>query len=104
MSVKWRENLDEEGKCGVLFVDLPKVFSLLRDFLLANLNAYGFDYTYIKLVSSFLSNRKYGTKINSSFSNWEDLLIDVPQKSQSWDFFYLTYRYAILFCSWLNLI
>ena len=43
------------------------------------LNAYGFDYTYLKLILSFLSNRKYRTKINSSFSEWEHLVIVVTQ-------------------------
>ena len=35
----------------------------------------------VKLISSFLSNRKCRTKINSSFSEWEHLLIGVPQGS-----------------------
>ena len=43
------------------------------------LNAYGFDYKYLKLILSFLSNTKYRTKINSSFSEREHLLIVVPQ-------------------------
>ena len=45
------------------------------------LNAYGFDYKYLKLILSFLSNTKYRTKINSSFSEREHLLIVVPQGS-----------------------
>lgn len=49
----------------VLIVDLPKVYSLLRNFLLAKLNTYEFDYTSIKLISSFLSNTKYRTKYNN---------------------------------------
>ena len=69
MFKKWRENLDKEGECGALFVDLSKAFDCLQhDLLLAKLNAYGFDYKSLKLISSFLSNRKYRTKINSSFS------------------------------------
>ena len=34
-----------------------------------------------KLISSFLSNRKYRTKINSSFSEQKHLLIGLPQGS-----------------------
>ena len=45
------------------------------------LNAYGFDYKYLKLILSFLSNTKYRKKINSSFSEREHLLIVVPQGS-----------------------
>ena len=66
---KRKKNLDKRGECGALFVDSSKVFDCLQhDLLLAKLNALGFDYKSLKLGSSFLSNRKYGTKIDSSFS------------------------------------
>ena len=48
---------------------------------LTKLNAYEFDYKSITPISSFLSNRTYRTKLNSSFSIWEDLLIGVTQGS-----------------------
>ena len=67
MFQKWKENLDKGGECGALFVDSSKAFDCLQhDLLLAKLNAHGFDYKSLKLTSSFLSNRKYRTKINSS--------------------------------------
>ena len=76
------KNLDKGGECGPLFVDLSKSFDCLQhDLLLAKLNADGFDYKSLKLISSFLSNRKYRTKINSSFSEWKHLLIGTPQVS-----------------------
>ena len=79
---KWKKNLDKGGECGALFVDLSKALDCLQhDLLLAKLNAYGFDYKSLKLISSFLSNRKYRTKINSSFSEWKHLLIGIPQRS-----------------------
>ena len=79
---KRKKNLDKGGECGALFVDLSKAFDCLQhDLLLAKLNAYGFDYKSLKLISSFLSNRKYRTKINSSFSEWKHLLIGIPQGS-----------------------
>ena len=79
MFEKWNENLDKGKECGALCVDLSKAFDCLQhDLLLANLNAYGFDYKSLKLISSFLRNRKYRTKINSSFSEWKHLLIGVP--------------------------
>ena len=82
MFEKWKENLDKGAECGSLFVDLPKAFYCLQhDLLLAKLNVYGFDYKCLKLISSFLSNRKYRTKINSSFSEWNHLLIGIPQGS-----------------------
>ena len=80
---KWKENLDKGGECVALFVDLSKAFDCLQhNLLLAKLNAYGFDYkSLIKLISSFLSNRKYRTKINSSFNKCKHLFIGVPQGS-----------------------
>ena len=48
---------------------------------MAKLNAHGFSYTSIKLISSVLSGRRYRTKINSAYSDWEDLLIGVSQGS-----------------------
>ena len=65
-----------------VFMDLSNAFDCLQhDLLLAKLNVDGFDYKSLKLTSSFLSNRKYGTKVNSSFSEWKHLLIGVPQGS-----------------------
>ena len=82
MFEKWKKNLDEGGECGALFVDLSKAFDCLQhDLLLAQLNAHGFDYKSLELISSFLSNRKHRTKINSSFSEWKHFLIGVPQES-----------------------
>ena len=60
---------------------LIAMFEKWNDLLLGQLNAYGFDYKSLKLISSFLSNRKYRTKINSSFSEWKHLFISVPQGS-----------------------
>ena len=75
---KWKENLDKGGE----YRDLSKAFDCLQDdLLLAKLNAYGFDYKFIKLVSSFLSSRKYRTKINSHFNKWKHLIIAVTQGS-----------------------
>ena len=65
--------------CGASFTDLSKAFdSLQHDLSLTKLNAYAFNYTSIKLISSFQSRRRYRTKINSAYSDWGDLLIDVP--------------------------
>ena len=82
MFEKLKKYLDKGRECGASFVDLSKAFDCLpHDLLLAKLNAYGFDYKSLKLISSFLSNRKYRTKTNSSFSEWKHLLIGVPQVS-----------------------
>ena len=61
---------------------MPKAFDCLpHDLLLAKLNAYGFSLPALRLVQSYLSNRKQRTKINSEFSSWEETLFGVPQGS-----------------------
>ena len=76
---KWKENLDKGGKCSALFIVLPKAFDCLQHELL--LDAYGFYCKSLKLISSFLSQKKHRTKINSSVSEWKHLIIGVPQGS-----------------------
>ena len=64
---RWRETLKRkvimEGKCD-LFVDLPEICdALLHDLLLAKQEAYKFRYSFLKLISSFLSKRNTGQKL-----------------------------------------
>ena len=82
MIEKWRRNLDQGGICGALFTDLSKAFDcLVLDFLIAKLEAYNFTYESLKLLNSYLNDRKHRAKINSSYSLFLDLLIGVPQGS-----------------------
>ena len=55
------------------------LWCLSKDLLLANLNTYGFSLQALRLMQSYLSNRKQRTKINSEFSSWEQILFGVPQ-------------------------
>ena len=74
--------LENGGSCGALLVDLSKAFDcIVHDLLLAKLSAYDFDYNSLKLINSFLSGRKFRTKIGSSYSPYLDLLVGVPQGS-----------------------
>ena len=82
MIEKWRRNLDQGSICGALFTDLSKAFDcLVHAFFLANLETYGFTYESLKLINSYLTDRKFRTKVNSSYSSFLDLLIVVPQGS-----------------------
>ena len=47
----------------------------------AKLNAYGFSFNLLKLINNYLSQRNQRTKINHSYSSWEEVLFEVPQGS-----------------------
>ena len=82
MLEKWKSAVDKKRNFGALLTDLSKAFDCLpHDLLLAKLNAYGFSLPALRLVQSYLSNRKQRTKINSEFSSWEEILFGVPQGS-----------------------
>ena len=57
MIEKWRRNLDQDGICGALFMDLSKAFDcFVHDFLLAKLEAYGFTYESLELINTYLTD------------------------------------------------
>ena len=63
-------------------MDLSKAFDTINhDLLIAKLNAYGFQKNALLLIKSYLDNRWQRTKINTSFSSWNELLCGVPQGS-----------------------
>ena len=45
------------------------------------MHSYGFSSAALRLVRSYLSNKKQKTKTNESFSSWEEILFGVPQGS-----------------------
>ena len=49
--------------------------------IIAILNSYGFNLTALNLIHNYLTKHKQKTKINHSYSFWEDLLFGVPQGS-----------------------
>ena len=82
MLEKWK-NAVYKGKCfGALLTDLSKVFDCLsHKLLIAKLHAYGFDLPALKLIQSYLSNRKQRTKITATYSSWKEIFFGVPQGS-----------------------
>ena len=79
---KWKSVVDNKSNFGAVLSDLPRALDCLpHDLLLAKLNTYGFSLPALKLVQSYLSNRKQRTKINSEFSSWEEILFGLPQRS-----------------------
>ena len=76
MLEKWKSAVDNKRNFGALLTDLSKAFDCLpHDLLLAKLNAYGFSLLALRLVQSYLSNRKQRT------NPWEEILFGVPQGS-----------------------
>ena len=79
---KWRDALDKKGFAGALLMDLSKAFDTLNHkLLIAKLEAYGFENSALKLMSSYLKNRFQRTKVNTCFSSWTELLLGIPQGS-----------------------
>ena len=82
MIEKWKKAVDNGNVFGALLTDLSKTFdSLPHDLITAKLNSYGFNLTALNLIHNYLTKRKQRTKINQSYSSWEDILLGVPQGS-----------------------
>ena len=82
MLQKWKRALDKSGIAGALLTDLSKAFDCLNhELLIAKMDAYGFDRKSLLLIANYLSNRKHRTKVNNSFSTWNDILSGIPQGS-----------------------
>ena len=63
-------------------MDLSKAFECLsHGLIIAKLAAYGLDNTALKLIFSYLKNRKQCVRINNPYSNFENVITGVPQGS-----------------------
>ena len=63
MLKKWKTAIDNGKTFGALLTDLSKAFDCLpHDLILAQLNAYGFSLPVLRLMQSYLSNRKQRAK------------------------------------------
>ena len=82
MTEKWKLAVDNGKAFGLLLTDLSKAFDChSHELLLAKLHAYGFSFATLRLIHSYLRNRKQRTKVNSSYNSWEEKLFGVPQGS-----------------------
>ena len=77
-----KKAVDKEEYVSALFMDLSKVFDTINhDLLLAKLKAYGFSLNAVKLMCSYLKNRKQQVQINNKFSSEKIVIAGVPQDS-----------------------
>ena len=79
---KWTSATAKGKFFGALLTDVSKAFDCLpHELLIAKLHAYGFSLAALRLVHSYLSNRKQRTKINASYSSQQEILFGVLQGS-----------------------
>ena len=79
---KWKSAVDKGKYFGALLTDLSKAFDCIsHELILAKLHAYGFSLRALRLIHSYLTNRKQRTKVNGKYSSWEVILFGVPQGS-----------------------
>ena len=73
----------DKGECvSALFLNLSKAFDTINnDLLLAKLKAYGFSPNALKLMHSYLNNRKQQVQINNKFISEGTVITGVPQGS-----------------------
>ena len=70
MLEKWKKAIDKAEYVSALFMDLSKAFDTINhDLLLAKLKAYRFLLDAVKLIHSYLKNRKQQVQINNKFSS-----------------------------------
>ena len=75
MIEKWKMYRDKRGHAGGILMDLSKAFDTIKHkLLIAKLHAYGFSYDALEIVQDYLKDRWQRTKINTSFSSWEEIL------------------------------
>ena len=79
---KWKGAVDKGKSFGALLTDLQKAFDCLQHELpIVKFHSYGFSLNALRLIHSYLSNRRQRTKTNESYSSWEEILFGVPEGS-----------------------
>ena len=79
MLEKWKSSVDKGSSFGALLTVLSNAFYCLsHELLIAKLHAYRFSLNTLRLVHSYLTNRKQRTKISTKYGSWEEILFGVP--------------------------
>ena len=76
------QDLDQGNMPITIFMDLSKAFDTLNhDILIYKLKSYGLSEAALKLMQSYLTNRKQYVEINNTQSTKNDITVGVPQGS-----------------------
>ena len=76
----FKRALDQGNQYGALLTYLPKAFDCLPyGLIVAKLHAYGFSIESLKLINSYLTERKQSVKMNDQFRSWLDIVVGVSQ-------------------------
>ena len=79
-------------------MDLSKPFDTINhDLLVAKLKAYGFSKEALKLMKSYLKNRKWKVQINNKFSSERDAITGVLQDSADGSLLFTLFINDLLF-------
>ena len=79
---KCKESLDKRIFAGAVLMDLSKAFdNLNHELLIVKLDSYGFSKSALKLMFSYLKDRKQRVKASESYSAWKTTKIGVLQGS-----------------------
>ena len=78
----WKKALDDNKFIAAILMDLSKAFDCLpHNLLMLKLEAYGLSENSLKLLNSYLENRRQRIKIGNNYSEWDTLMKRVPQGS-----------------------
>ena len=77
MLEKWKKALDKKETAATLITDFSKGFDCLNH----ELHGYGLDKPSLLYCLSYMSDRKQRTKVNTSFSTWQDIISGILQGS-----------------------
>ena len=79
---QWRQHLDSNKIFGQVLMDLSKAFDCLpNDLLFAKLEVYGLDREMVKLIYSYLKDRKQAVKVKGFVGILKSVIYGVLQGS-----------------------
>ena len=82
MLEEWSEKLDKNFLLVAVLIDPSKAFDWIpRDLIIAKLATYKTEREIQRMIYSYLKGRKQYAKINNTYSDYNEIISDVPQCS-----------------------